>query len=171
MTQMGIAESIRQANDFFQQKHWLWPWPLIVFLEELQPKLSLRWAISLYVMVLDNRSKRGSKMEQRLWLDELICIMGDPDKAIFCKQRADVIWNNDQEFNFFERAISRLYTATQFFHTASTLDFYRTVTKSVCMLAENDETDAPWDLPVAEQAVSSFEILATSGFIQILKDY
>lgn len=162
MTQMSIRESIWQSTDLFQQKHWLWPRPLVLFLEEMQQKLSLRWAISLFDMVLDNRSKRGSKIDQRSWINDLIDIVDDPTKAILCEQRAAIIWNNDQEFNFFERAISRLYTATLFSHTACTLDYHRTVTKSIVMLAENDDPDAPWDRAVAEDALSSFEILATS---------
>lgn len=162
MSPTVIAKSMRQANDLFQQKHWLWPRPLVAVLEETQQKLSLRWAISLFIMALETRSKRGSKAEHRLWLDELNYFVDDPDTAAFCARRADLIWNNDQEFNFFERSISRLYTATQFSHTASALDFHRTVTKSIVMLAENDDPDAPWDRAVAEDALSSFEILATS---------
>jgi hypothetical protein len=157
-----IAAIIEQADSLFQQKHRFWPKPVVDFLEERQPRLSLRWAITLFASVLDARSKRGSRAEQRLWLDELSYLVDDPDTAVFCSQRAEVIWKNDSQFNFFERAISRLYTAKQLYHTGSSWEYRGTVIVSVVMLAENDDPAMPWDRPVAEQALSSFEVVAIS---------
>jgi hypothetical protein len=154
----------RDAADFsrklFGERHRFWAKPLVDVLESIKPKLALQWAIRLFQEALPSRRKAGSERQQRGWLDDLMTLVDRDDVKEYCEKMTYEVWDNDKNFNLFERAISRLYTALQLLLEGKMQEYKGTVITAAVMLVENDAPEDTWDEPTLDRAIGLFRRIA-----------
>ena len=108
------SEAIKETQHFLSDKErtYLWPNPLIMCLERIEPQLALQWAIRAYRDLLPTRRIGGLEEQQAKWLSDLESLIPRPDVAEYCNRVAyDEIWVSDGNPEI--RGIARLYWALQ----------------------------------------------------------
>lgn len=156
----SIVEAIEFSRSLFREREGFWAKPLVDLLEGIQPKLALRWAIRLFQESLPSRRKAGSERQQQGWLNELLPLTERDDVREYCEKMKYEVWYNDKGFNLFERAISRLYCALQFFVEGNIPDYKGTVIVAVMMLVENENPKDSWDASTFDRAIGLFRRMA-----------
>jgi hypothetical protein len=153
------TEALALARRFFSERYRIWARPMVNVLENLRPKLALRWAILVFQESLSRRRKSGSESQQRTWLEELTALLERDDVADYCGKVAYEVWHNDAALNLVERGIARLYWAMENYLRNRVEDYHRQVASAVGMLADNENTADDMDEPTLERAVALFSMI------------
>jgi hypothetical protein len=122
----------------------------------------LFWAISLYTKALGEREFSPSLERHESWLAEAKDLARNGSiSPEYCGKKALQIWNNDHQFNRFERGISRIFSALQFLAEKNIEEYRRQVISSVVMLSDRD--DEGFDSTTLETAISDFQKIVSSS--------
>jgi hypothetical protein len=154
-----VSEAVAVARQLFQDKDnsRFWPGPLVRRLEEVEPRLALRWAALLFQESLPTRRRAGLESQQQGWVAELLSLIDRDDVADHCNTVAHKIWNNDPAMNLLERGIARLYWALQN-HQIGLMepDYYLQVSSAVALLADNGSSPGDMDERTFDRAIGLF---------------
>jgi hypothetical protein len=154
-----VSEAVVVARQLFhdEDNSRFWPGPLVRRLEEVEPKLAVRWAALLFQESLATRRRAGQESQQQGWVAELLSLIDRDKVADQCNTVAHEIWNNDPEMNLLERGIARLYWALQN-HQIGLIEphYYLQVGAAVAMLADNGRFPGDMDEPTFDRAIGLF---------------
>jgi hypothetical protein len=152
----AVTDAVNTARQFFQEGHRTWARPMVNVLEDMQPKLALRWAVLVYQQSISTRCNSGSESQLREWLDDLTVLIDRDDVADHCDRVAYESWRNDPTVNLVERGIARLYWSRANQLNSRIQDYYMQVAAAVGMLADNENTADAMDEATLELAIDLF---------------